>query len=192
MWLNEFKTGDIVEDRFGNVIEIKQIFKTGNVKIKILESDMMEISDFVGNIIDKNSVGKTYTVYPFGEFENDWKIKVDQKVEELTVEQIDSKILEFLTSSEQIDSKISELQKRKSEIIKKQIDNIIPGKFYQIVDIDDAIYVYNSDAEINITNSTVGYIVTDYIDDECVKSITPLPELDEAYSKFLKLLEEFT
>lgn len=178
MWLNEFKVGDIVEDRFGNVVEIKQIFKTGNVKIKILESDMMEISDFVGNTIDKNSVGKTYTVYPFGDFENDWKIKVEQKVEELTVEQIDSKI--------------SELQKKKSEIVKKQIDNIIPGKFYQIVDIDDDIYVYNSDEEINVTNSTSEYIVTNYIDDECVKSIKPLPELDEAYSKFLKLLEKFT
>lgn len=191
MWLNEFKTGDIVEDRFGNVVEIKQIFKTGNVKIKILNSKKMNMCDVIGNNISFESVGKIYTVYQI-DFGDDWKIKVDQKVEELTVEQIDSKILEFLTSSEQIDSKISELQKRKSEIIKKQIDNIIPGKFYQIVDIDDAIYVYNSDAEINITNSTVGYIVTDYIDDECVKSITPLPELDEAYSKFLKLLEEFT
>ena len=27
MWLNEFKTGDIVEDKLGNVVEIKQIFK---------------------------------------------------------------------------------------------------------------------------------------------------------------------
>ena len=39
MWLNEFKTGDIVEDKLGNVVEIKQIFKTGNVKIKILKID---------------------------------------------------------------------------------------------------------------------------------------------------------
>lgn len=178
MWLNEFKTGDIVEDRFGNVVEIKQIFKTGNVKIKILKSDGINVADFVGNTIDKNSVGKTYTVYPFGDFENDWEIKVEQKVEELTVEQIDSKI--------------SELQKKKSEIVKKQFDNIIPGKFYQIVDIDDDIFVYNSDTEINITNSTAEYIVTNYINDEYVKSIKPLPELDEAYSKFLKLLEKFT
>lgn len=177
MWLNDFKVGDIVEDRFGNVVEIKQIFKTGNVKIKILNSEKMNMCDVIGNNISFESVGKIYTVYQI-DFGDDWKIKVEQKVEELTVEQIDSKI--------------SELQKKKTEILKKQIDNLIPGKFYQFVDIDDDIYVYNSDAEINVTTSTAEYIVTNYIDDECVKSIKPLPELDEAYSKFLKLLEKFT
>lgn len=91
MWLNEFKTGDIVEDRYGNVVEIKQIFKTGTMKIKVIDQNSFIYFDVNGFDLKKN---KTYVIDP-DIFENDWKLKVDQKVEEFTLEQIDSKISEL-------------------------------------------------------------------------------------------------
>lgn len=187
MWLNEFKSGDIVVDNFGNKLEIKQIFKTCNVKIKVIQLRSFGLEDIIGNELN---VGKIYIIEPrtYGEYGNNWNI-VEKEVIQISTP------IETLTV-EQIDSQISELQKKKSEIVQNQLKNLVKGKFYQIISFRDhiwncAVTDLNDDLIFINTFDNIG-IKSSHIFRSIIKSIKPLPELDDAHSKFLTVLTKFS
>ena len=136
MWLNEFKSGDIVGD-WNDCFEIKQIFNTGNVKIKVINLDPTFYSkDVKGYELQKD---KTYVIDP-DYFDGDWKLIEPKKSEIVTnkVELIKNRISNAKKELELAELELKNIAENKSEI--DVTKNLIPERLYKIIDEDGDNY----------------------------------------------------
>lgn len=136
MWLNEFKAGDIV-GYWNDCFEIKQVFNTGNVKIKVINLDPTFYSkDVKGYELQKD---KTYVIDP-DYFDGDWKLIEPKKSEIVTnkVESIKNRISNAKKELELAELELKNIVEKKSEI--DVTKNLIAERLYKIIDEDGDNY----------------------------------------------------
>lgn len=123
-YLYEFNVGDVVTNNDGEVFEIKQKFKTGNIKVFVKECEEHGYFDLNHNRLTEN---KTYTIDGMCGV-NSWElVSTNNSVNNSDIEKFEKNI-------QKMQNELDDAKKTLEQMKKKKIPELIVGQMYIVPD----------------------------------------------------------
>ena len=120
--LSVYNVGDVVTNNDGEVFEIKQKFKTGNIKVFVKECEEEGYYDINNNRLTKN---KTYTVDGMCGLSSWELVSTNNSVNNSDIEKFEKNI-------QKMQNELDDAKKTLEQMKKKKIPELIVGQMYEV------------------------------------------------------------